>query len=159
MNKSPLALFLFCFLFFSCDNQPIVYNKFETIEKGLWEKQKELVFSFEIEDITFPYHILLEIRNNNFYPFQDLWLNRIEIQPDSLVFQDTISITLADQYGRWSGNGISLFETEYTLYSGHFFKTPGIYTYTFQHIMYKEPLPGIQNIGLRVEKDQLNSRF
>ncbi|MCD7931196.1 MAG: gliding motility lipoprotein GldH [Tannerellaceae bacterium] len=151
MSKRSLLLFLsFCFCLFSCDDR-LVYNRIESIENSSWEKGQEYLFTFDIEDITIPYHVTLQLRNNNLYPYRNLWLTYNEIRPDSTSRQDTIEITLADTHGNWLGKGISIFETEYPLYRGYFFRQPGSYTYRINHLMAPSPLKGITEVGIKVE--------
>ena len=45
------------------------------------EKDKEYYFTFEVKDISVPYDLTLEVRNNNLYPYQNLWLFCSEEQP------------------------------------------------------------------------------
>ena len=75
MNKSRLrllsALWIVRLLLLSCTNTAH-YDSYQRIENP-WQKDKEYYFTYEIEDITIPYDISLEIRNNNFYPYQNLW--------------------------------------------------------------------------------------
>ncbi|MCC8153238.1 MAG: gliding motility lipoprotein GldH [Tannerellaceae bacterium] len=150
MNRKKILVFYFiCLCSFSCDDQ-LVYNQFHQIDRGLWEN--EIVFSVEVEDISRPYNLTIEIRNSNLYPFQDLWIACLEERPDSSSRQDTLSLRLADPYGRWLGSGISLFETEYSLHRGYYFPQAGTYTHSFYHLMEKFPLPGIQEVGLRLDK-------
>ncbi|MCD7936877.1 MAG: gliding motility lipoprotein GldH [Tannerellaceae bacterium] len=149
-NSITILFFLLCTFCFSCDDQ-VIYNHFESIDKSIWEKKKALSFIFDIQDTTQPYHVILEIRNSNLYPYQNLILGRQVIYQDSLLHQDTLNITLADQYGRFLGKGISLFETDYPLYRNHHFIQSGTYQLHFYHLMYRESLPGMHEIGIRLE--------
>jgi len=64
---------LTCSLFFSCEN-PALYDQYQAINNITWEKDKEYYFTFEVKDISVPYDLTLEVRNNNLYPYQNLWL-------------------------------------------------------------------------------------
>ena len=72
------------------------------------EKDKEYYFTFEVKDISVPYDLTLEVRNNNLYPYQNLWLFCSEEQPIGPLRRDTIECMLADEFGKWHGHGISL---------------------------------------------------
>lgn len=71
---------LTCSLFFSCEN-PALYDQYQAINNITWEKDKEYYFTFEVKDISVPYDLTLEVRNNNLYPYQNLWLFCSEEQP------------------------------------------------------------------------------
>ena len=99
-------------LFFSCTKEAL-YDQYQPIENALWEKNKEYYFSFQVTDISMPYDVTLEIRNNNLYPFQNLWVFCSEEQPIGPLKRDTIECMLADDYGKWHGKGISLFQSSF----------------------------------------------
>ena len=151
-RKSLLAIWI-GFLFFSCD-APALYDQYQAIENTSWEKDKEYYFTFEVEDATVPYDLTLEIRNNNLYPYQNLWLFCNEEQPIGPLKRDTLECLLADEFGKWHGRGISLFQTSFPLRSRYYFPHEGQYTFSFRQGMRREALPGIQEIGLRVEKSR-----
>ena len=91
---------LTCSLFFSCEN-PALYDQYQAINNITWEKDKEYYFTFEVKDISVPYDLTLEVRNNNLYPYQNLWLFCSEEQPIGPLRRDTIECMLADEFGKW----------------------------------------------------------
>lgn len=146
--RSKYLLFLFCLLFFSCE-ETAVYERYLSVGEK-WEKEKEYYFTFDITNASIPYSITLDIRNNQLYPFQNLWLFWQEEQPSGIIQRDTIECMLADEYGKWHGKGISLFLSSFPLRTHYFFPDTGSYTFSFRQGMRKDDLPGIQEIGLRV---------
>ncbi|MDL2265873.1 gliding motility lipoprotein GldH [Parabacteroides sp. OttesenSCG-928-G21] len=137
----------------SC-SRSAVYDKYQTINNSRWEKDAEYYFTFEITDITVPYDLTLEVRNNSFYPFQNLWLFSNEENGNGSVRRDTFELLLADDFGKWHGKGISIFQLGVPLYKQYYFPEEGEYTIGFRQGMRQDELPGIQGIGLRVEKAQ-----
>lgn len=93
---------LTCSLFFSCEN-PALYDQYQAINNITWEKDKEYYFTFEVKDISVPYDLTLEVRNNNLYPYQNLWLFCSEEQPIGPLRRDTIECILADEFGNGTG--------------------------------------------------------
>lgn len=138
-------------LFVSC-NGPIVYSRYQGIQGRSWDKEDEYFFTFDITETNIPYDISLEIRNNNLYPFQNLWVFWGQEQPSGTITKDTLECVLADDYGKWLGKGISLFETSFPLKSAYTFPESGSYTIALRHGMRKENLPGIESIGIRIQK-------
>lgn len=135
----------------SCGDRPY-YEQYQTIATKYWEKEAEYYFTFEITDTSAAYDVTIEIRNNNLYPYQNLWIFSREEQPSGQVQRDTTECLLADDYGKWLGTGISLFQSSHTLHSPYHFKEAGSYTLAFRQGMRNEALPGIQEIGLRITK-------
>lgn len=103
-----------------------------------------------IDDISIPYDIILEIRNNNLYPYQNLWLFCDEELPIGPLNRDTFECVLADELGKWHGHGISLFQSSFPIRHHYLFPFKGQYTFSFRQGMRKEKLQGIQEIGLRI---------
>lgn len=145
-----------CFLCFSCENEA-VYDQYQAIQNASWEKNKEYYFTFQIEDISVPYDLTLEVRNNNRYPYQNLWVFCNEELPIGPLKRDTIECMLADDFGKWYGHGISLFQSSFPIRSAYYFPVKGQYTFSFRQGMRNDQLTGIQEIGLRVLPSSTNA--
>jgi len=150
LKNSLLAAILF--LLASCGN-PAVYHQYRSFPSEGWNKEQEVFFTFMIEEAAIPYNVILEIRNNNLYPYQNLWVFYREELPGGAVRQDTMQCMLANDLGKWYGKGISLFVSEFPIRSGYTFPMAGQYTFGFRQGMRRDTLAGIQAIGLRVERD------
>ena len=139
MNKSRLrllsALWIVRLLLLSCTNTAH-YDSYQRIENP-WQKDKEYYFTYEIEDITIPYDISLEIRNNNFYPYQNLWLLCAEERPVGPMVR---------------GHGISIYHNTISVRNRYLFPHKGQYTLCIRQGMRDEQLKGIETIGLHIEK-------
>lgn len=150
-RSSSVLVVLLCLLSFSCQYHA-VYDQYQAIDNALWEKEKEYFFTFTITDNAIPYNLYLEIRNNNRYPYRNLWLFSQEEVPVGPLVRDTMECLLADDYGKWYGNGISLFHLSIPIKENYRFPHTGQYTYSFRQGMRQDSLPGIQEIGFRIEK-------
>ena len=157
MYKHSLANFLTiitvaCFLF-SCDKNT-VYSEYQHIRNKTWNKQDEYFFSFIIKDNTVAYNISLLLRNNDMYPYQNIWLFHDELQPSETSVKDTVEFSLADDFGKWKGKGFSLFQNQITIKNNYLFTDTGKYTIGIRHGMRNDELKGIEDIGLLIEKSQ-----
>ncbi len=152
-------LLAFCCLFLclSCQQQAI-FDQYQSIEHGIWNKDKVYYFTFDIADTEISYNMFLEIRNSNIYPYQNLWLFCSEELPFGPLKRDTIELTLADEYGKWHGNGISLYQSSFMIRESYHFPLAGQYTFAFRQGMRNDNLPGIQEIGFRIEESQRSLR-
>lgn len=158
INRKLNRLLVLCGLFicFSCQ-QHAIYDQYQSIEDAIWNKDKVFYFTFDIEKTDQPYDLLLEIRNNNRYPYQNLWLFCSEELPIGPLQRDTLEFTLADEYGKWHGSGISLYQSSFPIRTNYRFPVAGQYTFAFRQAMRKDTLPGIQEIGFRVEESAFSS--
>jgi gliding motility-associated lipoprotein GldH len=150
-----MIIFFSCFFLLSCGKDQVVYNQYQAIDHSAWEKGKEYYFTFQIDENTVPYNITLEIRNNNLYPYQNLWILLKEEPPVGPMARDTMECMLADDFGKWLGNGISLFQTSFPIKTNYLFTDTGSYTFSFRQGMRNDTLKGIQEIGLLIEKASL----
>ena len=141
-----------CF-FLSC-SQNLVYNEFQNTQNNLWDKQDEYFFNFEINDISIPYSVSLKLRNNDMYPYQNIWIFFEQSQSSEIMLKDTIEYMLADDFGKWTGNGITLYQSHISLKEHYFFPDTGKYTISVRHGMRDDKLKGIENIGLFIEKSK-----
>jgi gliding motility-associated lipoprotein GldH len=121
------------------------------IDPVVWEKDKEYFFTFLIEDVSIPYNLTFEVRNSNLYPYQNLWIFYREEPPAGAIRRDTLECVLADEYGKWHGKGISLYQSDYLIRTRYLFPIKGQYTFSFRQGMRDVTLSGIQEIGLRIE--------
>lgn len=149
--KKISLLFSIGFLLLSC-KYDVLYDQYQIIENTVWNKEKEYYFTFMVEDIDVPYDITFEIRNNNQYPYQNLWLFYGEERPVGALRRDTVECLLADDYGKWYGQGISLFQLSIPLRKNYYFSHKGQYTFSFSQGMRNDNLKGIQELGLKVSK-------
>lgn len=148
--KQYLLFVCTCLIAFACD-QPL-FEQYQAIEHDAWEKDNAYYFTFEIKDASIAYDLTLEIRNNNLYPFQNLWILGQTIYPDSTVRRDTTEFQLADEFGKWKGKGISIFQSSQPLLQRFYFPQAGQYTMGIRQGMRQDALPGIQGIGLRINE-------
>ncbi|MDR0573758.1 MAG: gliding motility lipoprotein GldH [Tannerella sp.] len=145
------AIFIASCFFFSC-SKDVIYNEFQSVQHKVWDKRYEYFFNFEINDNSLPYNIYLQLRNSNIYPYQNLWILVKELPPSGVFTKDTIEYMLADDFGKWTGNGITLFQNQLSLRKNYRFPDAGKYIISIRHGMRDDKLKGIEDIGLLIEK-------
>jgi len=139
-------------LFFSCGSRD-VYNQFVTMSDNAWHSDSLARFTFNIEDNTVNYNILINIRHTDKNPWQNLWLFINKTSPDNIILKDTLMIMIADDFGKWLGAGSSSVFNKPIVYKANYrFERTGTYHYSIVHGMRDTTLTGIRNVGLRVEK-------
>lgn len=147
-------ILLFCVVTFfaSCDRNTI-YQDFVSINKAGWNQDSIAVFSVDVKDTTNNYNVIIDIRNRNEYPYQNLFLFVSSYSPDNICVSDTLNCILSDELGRWYGKGIGSISNLPILYMSDIkFPKPGIYKFQIRHGMRETILKGMNDIGLRVEK-------
>ena len=129
-------------LFVACatDRQ---YHQYQHVNSEGWDKNDTVRF---IPDTPLPTdrasQCHIGIRHDDSYPYRDIWL---------AIGHDTVHVYLADKDGNWIGDGIGqMRQLEVPINLHH--ATDSITRIDVTHIMEHNPLPGLHNIGLRIEE-------
>lgn len=149
------TVFLGFLVLFSCQEQPI-YEKYLSVNAQGWHADSTAKFEVSIEDTTAAYVVVFNLRANDNYPYSNLYLFREIKSEGGLEYQDTALVTLADQYGRWLGDGLGELKTFSRPYRAQplLFKRQGKYTFSFTHAMRHEVLQGVEDVGLTLYKNE-----
>jgi gliding motility-associated lipoprotein GldH len=137
------------FLLTAC-SQKEIFSEFHSFPEAKWPRNETVNFKVDLQDNTQKQDVFLEIRNNDNYPFRNLWLFVDITAPTGDRRCDTINVNLADVYGKWYGRGISIYSYSFQYEAGIKYPLPGVYTYAIRQGMREEVLPGISDIGMTV---------
>jgi gliding motility-associated lipoprotein GldH len=157
MRNSLLALGLL-FLLCSCDKKR-VFDEYKSFN-GKWNKDSIVAFEFDQKDTVSTYNLFLNIRDNNSYPYSNLFLIVHMQEPGTkLTKVDTLEYQMANPDGTLMGDGFSDVKESKLWYKEkmHFPKA-GKYKVSIQQAVRKsgdvpgvEELPGITDVGFRIE--------
>lgn len=158
-NKFFLAI-LFVLTFIACDSKR-VYDSYISVSDEKWEINKKITFPFIVRDTINKRNLFINIRNNNKYPFSNLFLITELEFPNGKKVIDTLEYEMADASGKFLGNGFTDIKENKLLYKEHvFFPLSGNYSVSISQAMRKngetdgvEALKGITDVGFRIEKD------
>lgn len=154
MRTAQLTSFLVLTLVFlsSCGKAPM-FDSYVSIKNG-WHSDSIISFNVPVNDIEAAYYVSMSVRHNADYPYQNLYLFRTISSASGIEYQDTVDLTLADDRGKWLGEGIGELKTMAYGYGrgGLRFTTMGKYTFTLQQGMRDTLLAGITNVGLTIER-------
>ena len=143
-----IAILLSSLLLMAC-HKDVVYSEFREIENVKWHQDSVMRYEFEITDTLSEYTLLLYVRHTETYPYQNMWLF-----VGDAAKEDTIEFFLADDRGRWLGNGKNGLIEMPVLYEQHFrFAHNGLYQLTVRQGMRDSLLRGISDVGLVVKKE------
>ncbi|USL96395.1 gliding motility lipoprotein GldH [Riemerella anatipestifer] len=120
---------------------------------GVWHKNNPQKFEFEIKDAQNPKNIIFVIRNNNDYPFSNLYLiSKISKGNKVLGKIDTLNYVLAMPNGEWVGRGFGSTKEALFQYKVNYkFPENGVYNIELKQAMRKDTLKGIEDIGVTIQ--------
>ena len=151
MMKQVCTGLLICLLFAACTEIEL-YERTKNIDNASWQKSQVPSFSFQIKDTTSLYNVFVVVRHTNSYAYRNIWLNiGLQQEGDSMRYQP-FELELAGP-DKWLGVGMDdIYEHRAMLFPQpiHFNKI-GQVIFSVQHIMRQNPLPGIMQVGIRVE--------
>lgn len=149
MLRSIVVFILFLSLS-SCQNgdEKILVNDIE----NHWKKNDAQTFDFEVKDAQNQKNLIFVVRNNNDYPYSNLRLiAKIEHNKKN-ISTDTLNFVLAKPNGEWIGTGFG--DTKEILFQyklNYKFPQNGSYSVKVVHAMRRNVLPGIEDIGIKIQ--------
>jgi gliding motility-associated lipoprotein GldH len=151
------ALAILCCFCHSC-NSIDLYEKTVAIPRQEWKSSYKPTFAFTIQDTTVPYQVYIVLRHTDKYNYNNIWVNLYTLSPDRQQSRAQYELPLANNNKGWLATAIDdIYEHRVALTpmnQGIYFKKPGTYSFTIEHIMREDPLKYMLNVGLRVEKKE-----
>lgn len=157
-NKILIFVFALSLSFFSCDKKR-VFDEYKEID-GSWHRKQKVTFTFEQKDTIQDYNMFVNIRNNNDYPYSNLFLIVSMLQPDGVTKVDTLEYQMAYPDGTLMGDGFSDVKESKLWYKENAkFPKAGKYVVSIQQAVREsgkvpgvEQLKGVSEVGFRIEK-------
>lgn len=150
----PVAFLLATFLW-SCDSNRL-YEKYISFEDTIWPRGEKAIFDVEVIDTISRYDLYVNFRHAGDYNYKNLYLFTEIIGPNNLSAVDTLQMILADNRGNWLGKGIGdLYDYTFLFKQDVSFPANGEYVFKIEQAMRDEKLKNVTDIGLRIEKIEL----
>ncbi len=130
-----------------------LYERLENIPKAEWKGDYKPSFTFNITDTVSLYDVFITVRHTNSYAYNNIWIeSSLQLPGDSLITQK-LDLLLANPDG-WMGVGMDdIFERRIKVTATpQKFGKAGPVTFALRQVMRQDPLPGIMQVGIRVEK-------
>lgn len=128
----------------------VVYDEYVHTPIDGWENDDTLSFSVPRMEGNGHYGCFIGVRTTDAFPFTSISISvKQTIEPGHRVHTDTLNCRLADNRGNLLGNGVSYFQYEYPL-SDVFLRRGDSLHVAVHHIMKREILPGISDVGLKI---------
>jgi len=146
----------------SCVDKNYVFDQNVEIPNARWIVSERAILKVNITDTVSQHNFFINVRNTEEYPYRNLYVFVNTIFPNEKSSRDTVGIVLADPTGRWLGSGSGFLSssqhlTNTILYQyNKRFPVSGEYIFEIEQAMREDTLVGIQNIGLKIEKNPAN---
>ncbi|MGI9546441.1 MAG: gliding motility lipoprotein GldH [Flavobacteriaceae bacterium] len=152
--------FSFIFLILVSCNDALVYSEFKATTNGIWNRGDVMEFHVAELDSVMPHDIFIMVRNDNTFPYSNLFLIAEISSPDNQIIRDTLEYEMAKPDGKWLGKGSgSVLENKLWYKENIVFSNPGVYTIQLSHAMRQNGqvngivnLNGITDVGIEIER-------
>ncbi len=147
------------FSLIACDSNR-VFDKYQTIPNNEWESENIIEFEVPVTDTISRNNVFINLRNNKDYKFNNLFLITQMEFPNGMKLVDTLEYRMTTSDGHWLGKGSSDTKENILFYKeGKQFPEQGTYKFSVQQAMRessdvegKDPLEGVSDVGIRIEK-------
>ena len=154
--KNSGILLLAAILLFSCDKKR-VFDEYKSVGSA-WHKDSIVTFDLPVLDSTKKYNLFVNLRDNNNYPFNNLFLIVALEMPNGFTKVDTLEYQMANPDGTLLGNGFTDIK-ESKLFYKEDVKFRGKYKVHIKQAVRQsgkiqgvQELDGITDVGFRIEQ-------
>ena len=155
--KNSFLYFLVLIVLISCDKKR-VFDEYKTVGNG-WNKDSIVSFDLPVVDIKKQYNLYINVRDNNDYPFNNLFLIVNMEQPDKRTIVDTLEYQMANPDGSLLGEGFTDVKDNKLIYKERMKFNSGTYKIHIKQAVRQTgkvsgvvKLEGITDVGFRIEK-------
>ena len=140
----------------------MIFSEYQAVDDRGWDKNDAIEFVFTATDSLQAHDVFIRVRNDDTYPFSNLFLITEMNFPEGLQLKDTLEYIMADPSGKWLGSGIGGIKENKLWYKENVvFPSPGVYTIRISHAMRQngevagiDQLTGITDVGIQIEQAQ-----
>ncbi|MBL0014771.1 MAG: gliding motility lipoprotein GldH [Flavobacterium sp.] len=155
--RNSVLYFLVLIALVSCDKKR-VFDEYKSVGNA-WNKDSIVSFDLPEMDVKKQYNLFLNIRDNNDYPFNNLFLIVSLEQPNKKTLVDTLEYQMANPDGSLLGDGFTDIKESKLVYKERVKFIPGTYKVHIKQAVRQtgkvtgvKELKGITDVGFRIEK-------
>ena len=158
--KNSILFILVFLLVISCDEKR-VFDQYQSVGNA-WHKDSVVTFELPKLDSKKHYNMYVNVRDNDAYPFNNLFLIVSLEHPNHQVKVDTLEYQMTNPDGTLLGEGFSDIKENKLFYKGkQNFTQKGIYKIHIRQATRQTgkiegvtALPGISDVGFRIESTE-----
>jgi len=158
--KNSILFILVFLLVISCDKKR-VFDQYKSVGNA-WNKDSVVTFDLPKLDPKTAYNLYVNVRDNDDYPFSNLFLIVALEQPNHQIKVDTLEYQMTNPDGTLLGEGFSDIKENKLFYKDkQNFTQKGVYKIHIRHAARQTgkiegvaALPGITDVGFRIESTE-----
>lgn len=162
VQRLPLKLslgfiFLFELIFFACSDSSVIIDDTSSFPESGWIQKQPIRFNVEVADSLSSYSAYVVVRQNNAYPFYNLYFSPSIVDDQGITIQKGLAeaILYDPKTGKPKGAGFGdIYEKKFLVYPNLKFPKPGKYQIQVAQSMRVDTLAGMVSFGLLLEKNE-----
>lgn len=137
----------------SCDYNR-VFENYQSIKDDNWYINQRPTFYVEVLDTLKEHTIYFNIRHTGLYKYSNLFVLFTIQGPKAKAETQRLEFKLAEADGKWLGSGLGdIYSNQIKIMDKVKFPRKGVYSFSIEQNMRDNPLAGIEDIGIRIEKN------
>ena len=157
--SSSIAIIAAALVLVSCDKNR-VFDEYKDVGSA-WHQDSLVSFDLPALEAKKKYNMFLNLRDNNDYPFNNIFLIVTLEQPNKVSLVDTLEYAMANPDGSLLGEGFTDVKESKLSYKQNFVGQTGPYKVVIRQAVRQTgkisgvtELPGITDVGFRIEKTE-----
>ena len=144
-----------------CQPEGRIYVEHQELSTDVsWKKVDAREFKLTVEDTNLRYNLSLSFRYVDGYQYQFAKVKVMETSPSGKQSTKEYDLKVRDDYGDYIGEpGLDIWDSEHLIETNKKYKEVGTYSYVLEHNMPKDPLHFVMEIGLILDKGNIQSGF
>ena len=149
--RNLLAVVILIIALSGCNQDKVVFDEVSLIPQSQWAYGDTYDFSFEVQDTSEIYRLLLYVEFATDYAWQNLYTSIKTTYPGDSTRTDVVSFELATKTGEWYGDcNAKRCKLNIPLQESVRFPKPGEYSISFEQYMREEVVEGVTAVGLKL---------
>ena len=152
--KKLLSIIAIGTLLVACQPEGRIYNEHQELSPEVeWLKKDIRTFKVPITDNDIAYKMSLSFRFATGYQYQTANVKVTEISPSGKETVNEYELKVREANGEYIGDpGLDIWDSEHVVEYKKIFEEKGTYTYVIEHVMPTDPMVGVMEIGMILDK-------
>ena len=128
---------------------------YDTLKEDAWYINQRPSYFVDISDTSSEHTIYFNIRHTGKYKYSNLFVLFTIQGPNAKAETQRLEFKLAEADGKWLGSGLGdIYSNQIKIMENVKFPRKGVYSFTLEQNMRDNPLLGIEDVGVRIERSK-----
>lgn len=149
-----VSILLMAWMLLSACHDNLVFSTYKATPTNGWDKNEPVKFEVSSLPAEGEHQMLLGLRLSDSYPFRNFHVVvKQERYPSGEETTDTVIYDVVDRHGNINGQGVNYYQYEAPVRTLNLTEGDSL-SITVKHIMKREIMPGILDVGVIIEKNE-----